>query len=473
MTPDGPQARLSHEPFIGRSISRNVFRAYQTTTTLAHWCRRGRVATIIYCIGKLVNLMSFKRSVLNSTVMRVVSAALTFLNGLVLARMLGSDFYGQYVLILSWISLGYVVSTAGLPTLVLREVSLSHAEGRGGLSRGMVIFAVVVFLGLLGLCGLTYWLAADVLGFALSTEGEGWIAWATIFFWGLGILLENATRGQGRTSIGQVAELLIRPGGMLVVFLALYAVKETGTVDSRTALIALFVATLGSALFSVIIFLRYLGPLRREPTEFALQSWLLGGIYHSGASILIKGSFPVSFLLIGYLVGSAELGVYRVAYQLSVAAGIGLLAVKVTIAPQIARLLIGKRRQEERDVYLKSIMTSLAFSMPACLILLALPQTILIGVFGPDYAGGALSLQVLATGVLINSAFGPIDTVLEVKRHDKALLYGALLRVVLHLALVALLTSPFGIVGAAIAHLAATSIWAAFLALILVRADVQ
>ena len=403
--------------------------------------------------------MSVTRSLVSSTLMRVVSALLTFFNGVVFARILGPEFYGHYVLILSWISLCYFVSTAGLPTLVLREVALSSARGQKGQVKGVLIFSFFSFLCLLAFCILAYWLSRAVFDVAMPIGNKGWVVWATVLLWGASILMESATRGLGYTSIGQVGELLLRPGGTMVVFLLLYVARESGDIDNHTALIALFSATALSAAFSTAAFVWYQRSVVHEAPQFEFRSWIRGGIYSSGATILIACSYPLSFLMVGNLLGSADLGVYRVAYQVSVAAGMGLLAAKVVIAPQAASALSNGSKTAITEVYRRSIAACLLFSVPATVALLLFPQTILSGVFGQEYIGGANSTQILAVGVLINSLFGPIDVVLQIKRRDKVLFLAAVIRVAIFLSFVGLLTPRVGMVGTAVSQLMSTFIW--------------
>ncbi len=407
--------------------------------------------------------LNLKESLLSSAVMRVASAVLTFLNGVVLARVLGPEFYGQYVLIFSWISLGYFLSTAGLPVLVLREVSLNTVEGNHSLSKGVLIFSIAVFLGLLGICGLVYGLTQLVVGYEPVEGGMGWVAWAIVLLWGLSILFENATRGLGRTTIGQVAELLLRPGLGLLFLVILTLIHTVGDLTYEDAILALFAATLATAGFSGLTFWCFTRQRWSGPAQFSWLPWIHGGALNSATSILITTSFPISFLLIGHIAGAEELGIYRVAYQLSVAAGMGLLAAKAVIAPQVAKADKNGGRRATTGVYLNAIRLCMGFSIPVVLALMVFPDLIVETIFGETFLGGKQAVRILALSVLINSAFGPIDILLQVGRKDSALIVAALIRTVCFLSLVALLTPAIGITGGAIAHTLSVSLWCVIL----------
>lgn len=401
--------------------------------------------------------MSLKSALFGSGVMRVASAALTFLGSIVLARALGPAFYGDYVLIFSMITLAYFLSTAGLPNLVLREISHYSASNRHDLTKGMLVSAIVMFIVLLGLCaGLSG--VAQLIGVEFG-EAMGPLAWATVLLWGLAILLENATRGRGHTTIGQVGELLLRPGGIVVLLLIVQLMVGAGAVTVDMAVQVLFAATALSASFALVAFIRVQGVALRVKAAYQPAAWLRGGIYNSGVSVLIKSSFPLSFLMLGALASAEDLGIYRVAYQLAMAAGIGLLAAKAVMAPRFARSLTPDAQEDMGQVRWDAIKSCLIFSLPLCAILLTVPELILSFLFGSEFTEAAAAARILALTIIINSLFGPIDVELQVRRADRSLLVAAVLRVALYLGLVAVLITPFGITGVALAQLLSTTLW--------------
>lgn len=412
--------------------------------------------------------MVLKRNAqISSILLRLISAVLTFLNGIVLARILGPETYGQYVLILSWISLAYFAVTAGLPTLLLREISLSNPARDDAATRGVVLFALSVFGGLLLLCGLLFALVHRLPGVEIAVEDMPWITGVIVAFWGLSILFENATRGLGHTTVGQMAELVLRPGLGLVLFLGVVWLRGTGQVTETDAVLALLATTLATAGFSGVVLWHHVragwqrGAAQGALRPGAWRDWIRGTLHNSVTNILLAMTLQISFLMVGRLAGDAALGLYRVGYQLSIVAGIGLLAAKAVVGPQIGRSLRNHVDEPVSQVMRRAIGTCLLFSLPLCGVLLLWPAPVLDLLYGARYAGTdtVLTLQVLALGVIANSAFGPIDVALQVGRHDRMMMLAALVRIVLHLGLLVPLTRFFGIPGAAAAHALALVAW--------------
>lgn len=404
--------------------------------------------------------MSLKRSLFSSTLMRVVSAALTFLYGVVLARLLGPDAYGHYVQIFSWISLGYFLSTAGLPVLVLRETALSNAAGEDGLSKGVLLFAIGVFLALLAICGLAYTLSETLFGFVSPVTEIKSLALITVLLWGLSILFENATRGIGHTTLGQVAELLLRPGLGILTVLGLLWTTSHGTLTETDAIWALFGATLATCGFSAVTYGHVMRQRWSAQARVSWRAWTHGTALNSTTSILLTTSYPISFLLIGFFTSPGDLGIYRVSYQLTIAAGMGLLAAKAVVAPQVAKAVTA---DDVRGIHLSSVRLCLIFSIPIVFVLVSVPDLVVATIFGEAFLGNPNALRILALGVLINSAFGPVDILLQVSRSDTALMSSALIRVIVFFSLIVMLTPAMGLVGAAIAHTTSLSIWCSYM----------
>lgn len=403
---------------------------------------------------------------LGSSVLRMLSAALTFLNGVVLARLLGPDVYGTFVVIFSWLSLGYFGATAGLPSLVLREISNYGAQSQPRYGKGVLLFSVGLFLALMVLVVLVF----EIFGAQTQLDPLGLWPYVIIFFWGLSILLENATRGLGHIVIGQVAELLLRPGMALGIFAVIAVLKTNRTLTEKDALWALTAGTIATAAFSGLVVWRVAQTHWTEAPAYKAKLWFEGALKNSLTNIILAVLLQVSFLMIGLFLGNEELGQYRAIYQLATAAGIGLLAAKAVVGPQIARSLEMQSADEFKAIMRRAVVTGLVFSGPCCLAILVAPETLIVLLFGEAYAQNGLSLRILGVAVFLNTVFGPVDVALQIVRWDKAMILAAALRMVLHLALLALAVTHLGLVGAALAHTVALVTWCAVMRVVLKKA---
>src|SRR5687768_16624966 len=88
--------------------------------TLSNFVRR-------HALGSGLGARLLRASVGTAT-LRALSIALTFVVGVLLARVLGPGGYGLYVLVMAITALLTAPTELGLPALVLREVAAAHTR---------------------------------------------------------------------------------------------------------------------------------------------------------------------------------------------------------------------------------------------------------------------------------------------------------------------------------------------------------
>ncbi|WP_348611565.1 flippase [Halobaculum rarum] len=157
----------------------------------------------------------------------------------------------------------------------------------------------------------------------------------------------------------------------------------------------------------------------------------------------------IDYFLIGYFLGSAEVGHYRVAYLL---AG-NLLIVLGSLTPIFKPIV----SENKRDTSLLENRYQLAtrwitiFSLPVAITLVLAPELYLSLLFTDTYVVASSTLVALVVGYLLNSAFGPEGMMLEGLGHTRLTLFNTLVLVTVNFGLDILLVPRFGIVGAGIA----------------------
>lgn len=263
----------------------------------------------------------------------------------------------------------------------------------------------------------------------------------------------------GSTFVGQLGELALRPSLTILAILCIDKLDQSIYVDVQNGVLALLLAGFTVAIFCAGSFYIKVYKKILVKASFEIRSWIVGSIRNSVATLLITSSYPLSFLFIESYLGDAELGIFRVSYQLSIAAAIGLLAAKVVVAPKMAKSISFKKYGEMKYIFARSIITSVLFSAPIALLLILYPNEVIDLLFGTEYVKGATTLKIITVGILINSIFGPIDVYLQVAKRDRYLMWSAVTRALILVGLIMLLVPMLGIEGAAYAFSISTTIW--------------
>lgn len=116
-------------------------------------------------------------------------------------------------------------------------------------------------------------------------------------------------------------------------------------------------------------------------------------------------------LLVGWLVGPVQAGIYATASRFVTAGTLGLSASRVAITPRLARALTAGRDRDAERLYHGGAQAVVATSWPLYLGLACFAPVIL-RIFGHGFGHGAAALTILALAMLVDTATGNVGSVL-------------------------------------------------------------
>jgi len=420
----------------------------------------GRAARVRQLFLRAVN-SRLGRDTIGSMGLKIASAGLNFLSTVLLARLLEPAGYGVYAYVYAWINVFSVLTQFGLPTLVVRETARGMAQDRPDLVQGIWRWAGritgLLSLALAGVGAVLAWLLRSSFG----GERLSTFAWAILLvpLVALGNLRGAALQGLQRVVAGQMPEFLIRPG--LLVLLLGGAVWLLDRSLSAAEAMALHVgaAALAFGFGAWMLWRATPSPVRAARPQYEGRAWWLSALplaFIGGMSLINK---QASTIILGFFVPDAEIGIFRVAAQISVLASYGLQAVNLVVAPRFAALYAKGDIAKLQRLVTASARVVLAMNVGVTLGCILLGRPFLQFVFGPAYLGAYTPLLILLVGQAVNSAAGSVGMLLNMTRHErdtaKGLVVSAILNVVLNLLLVPLL----GIIGAAVATAVSLITW--------------
>jgi O-antigen/teichoic acid export membrane protein len=400
--------------------------------------------------------------------LNVANKLLGLATGVLLARALGVSGFGIYAYAFALLELLTVPTALGLPTLVMRNVAVYSAQKDWGHLRGLLVRANQAVLGmsllLMLLAGGTTWLLADWFQNpqALTTF---WLALVLLPFFGLTALRGACLRGLHRVVLGRIPELLVRP----ILFLALVgAVWIRGERLTPELALGLQLLAVGCAFFLGAVWLLRCLPRAVKGTAPAYETRAWAG---SALPFLFIGGLGLinshtALIMLGWFGTAADVGVYRVA---SIGAGLVVLTFAAAcgaLAPSVARLYAEGDTARLQRVITLSARAILLSSLPVALALVFLGRWILSGVFGLEYAVGAMALAILAFGQLVNAGTGLATLVLNMTGHQRDTAKVVALSALVNVALNALFIPLWGIEGAALASALSMIMWNILLAVL-------
>ena len=393
--------------------------------------------------------------------LNLVSAALTFLMTLLLARLLGTTGYGTYAYALAWISLLSVLSIFGLDKLLVREMAVYNTrlswQLMSGLLRWSNITALVMSLGFALLAGITIRILSDRLESQMTYTLL--IALIMLPLIVLMRLRQAAMRGLHYVVGGQLPETLVMPISFFIIIGGMYLFVKHA-LSAPAAMIAHVVAV-GVALFIGVRQLQTFLPQSAKEANPVSQGWtwmrIVIPLVFLNSVTMINSQIDV--ILLGLMKSTGAVGVYVVAKRGAGLVTFLLIAVNIALAPTIASMYAAGEMDKLQRIITKSARLILTGSVPIAIMLILFGHWFLLFFFGQDFIQGARALAILGAGQLINAATGSVGLLLIMTGYerDAAMCVGII--AVLNIILNASLIPKWGLEGAATATAITVIFW--------------
>lgn len=406
----------------------------------------------------------FNRTVL-SLAIKAGSAGLAFALAILLARVMGPAQFGIYSLAIAMVTVLASPAQLGLPQLLVRETAKGgrgEDAGGGGKHHNIRSLWGVAIKGALLTSAVVMALAfAAMTLFADRYDPAQYSTLvAALVLVPLVSLLAvegGALRGAGRVFQGQLAELLMRPGGLiLLVLLAAFA----GWSLTPRNVIGLYIVSAGVALLICSLWLVRATPRGAVP-EKPLRSmpvlWQAMPLGLIGAMQLLNNN--TDLIMLGFLSTPEDVGIYRVVIAMVNVVAFGLQAVNMIAAPDYSHYYHKDDRAGLQNVVTRSSRATLATALPLCFVFIVFGEQLLEFAVDSRYSVGYLPLVILALGQLANVSFGHVGSLLMMTGHERYSLYVMVVVTVINIVLNALLIPRWGLVGASIATAVTMVLW--------------
>src|SRR5882762_2162698 len=387
-------------------------------------------------------------------IIRVISAALAYLSQILLARWMGGSDYGVYVYVWTWVLLLGSMMDFGISASAQKIIPEYRACGEYELLRGFLsgsrwmtfaVSALVSVLLAIAVDGLSPWIDAKAIT-------PLFIGCLTLPAFVVANTQDGIARSHDWMLLGLMPQFIVRQS--LIIGITAGAFVLGFNLGATAAMIASAAAVWIAMIGQMIALNRRLGGhIEPGARAYDFRGWLSVSL-----PILLVESF---YLLLSYtdvLVlqqfrPSEEVGVYFAVVKTLALVSFIHYAMSATTAHRFAEYnSLGDKARLSAYVA-HAIKWTFWPSLAATLVLLALGKP-LLWLFGPQFVVGYDIMFIAAIGLVVRSAIGPVERLLNMLGHQHICALAYALAFVMNVVLCVALVPRFGGHGAA----AATSI---------------
>jgi len=385
--------------------------------------------------------------------LKILGTGLAFGVQLLLARLMTVDDYGIYALAITWANALVVIAGFGMPMAAIRFVAEHQARVNLALMLGFVRFGYVLTIG-------SALLIAGALAAVILLIGDRFSVQALVAFLIAALIIPINALYVFTGSVLQALRRILQTEGPQQVLRPLFIVLGVGTVilvsgaGAIDAVAAMWITLAASCLVLVVMggLLRRAIPkeMSRTRPHYEPRRWIAMG---ASFLVLLGSAFlneRTDVLMIGFLLGTGEAGIYSVASRNALLLAFGLASANALLGPLTARFNAREELAELQRIVTQGARIACLISFPAGLVLIGFGDWIL-GLFGDPYRAGYSPLVLLCVAQLGLAALGSVGGTLALTGHSRivaqALLGGVAINVLLNLMLI----PAFGQSGAGLA----------------------
>ncbi len=380
------------------------------------------------------------------------------ISGIIFARYLGPEEFGQYTYIMSIVIIAGLPVAAGLPNLLIREVANSYLDKNWALLSGVVKWSSLYVLKLSSLI-----IAFMIFGFYFDLFDSEvrellWIAIWIIPLRGLLIQQGAVLNGLRQPVLSLLPIQIFLPLITLtLLFLLIYLDVDYKSKDLIliTIVAFLFTIVLSKALLSLVS----KKEIKNANAKYERKKWNKSLLPFAIVAIINTFNTELAVFLLGWLGDVTSVAYFKVAMQVTILISLGLSSVNTVIMPNVARYFkIGDIEKTQRLLD-KSVRLSMLVTLPILLLLVFFGDFFINLLFGSDYLEAYPILIVLCVGQFINVFMGSVGVVLYMTHNEQKALKLTMISLAINVVLLVLLIPIYSEIGAAIATSFTMIVW--------------
>lgn len=378
---------------------------------------------------------------------------LWFLTQVIIARLLGAEIFGLFILGLVALKMSALIAKLGLHTGAMRFVSIYRKDSPEKVKGTLISALSISFFNGLLVCAILYF-TADFVATKIFNKPElneiiKMLAFCVPFLSSM-MIVAISSQGFHTTKYKVYIQDLIQPGVNIILVVLIVSINRN--------IMGVIYAFILSHIVALILGI-YIITTRCFP-EFGKKgikpSYNVKELVFYSTPLLVTGFllFLLSWtdiIMLGIMNSSSSVGIYRAASQISLFMVLVLQASNSIYAPVAAELFIRNEKARLEAIFKTTTRWVFFITFPVSIVIVLSSREIM-SIFGPEFINtGSIVLIILTGAQLINCITGGVGYTLMMTGRQKLELLNSLVLVMLNIFLNYLLIPKYGGIGAAIA----------------------
>lgn len=380
---------------------------------------------------------------------------LSFVYFTLVARAVGVEGAGKYVIATSFTTIFSIFVDLGLSNVLVREVA-KVPERAGKLLANVLGMKAV----LAALSAIAATVVAGLLGYSPEVRLMIAVATAVMILDSVHLVFYSVMRGFQNLryeAVGVVTGQIV----IITVGALFFALK--------LPLVSLVVALLCGSIWNVIWSARMLSRKFPVPIRFALDPGIVKFFRDITVPFALAGIFSrvysyIDSIMLSKLGTETDVGLYGVAYKLAFAFQFLPMSFAAAVYPAMSEYYVNDRKKLG-NVFVSSTKYLTFLVVPLAFGIATLARPIIMAVYGPAFEGSALPLQILIVSLVFAFLYWPAGSLLNACDRQSSNTWIMGTTMVVNIVMNAFLLPKYGAVGAAVSALVGNLVlWAGALA---------
>jgi len=342
-----------------------------------------------------------------------LGAVLRYLFHIVIAKKLGPELFGVFILGFSIFKIGAMAAEFGLPQAILRFVPMYQADRDQAKTKGIVLSSIRIVLlagGTLSSLMILFSRTVSIKLFHDADIVKSLIPLALLLpLAAITSILTSATQGFKIMKIKVIVTEIFEPSARIILVLGLFlmGIRFEGVMASYAA----------AAIMATLLAWQYLKKVFPSIVERSLPP-----VYETGK--LLSFTWPLFLLrfigvlllwtdtlLLGYFKSAEDVGIYTAVQRTVMAGSVMMASINTIFSPFISQLFHQHQLRRLNDLFKTVAKWTFTLSFPIYLALIFFAGPIL-SMFGQEFKNGAPALVILSLGWLVNSCTGSLGVMI-------------------------------------------------------------